>query len=307
MITFKETMNKMPKDFVYDFYTRIIFKRVRYDKITKKQMYEEIINLYQENPEVILSMCSIEEISVLKSLLDEDYHTNEGYIEYTILRNLLNNYLIEKDKSSYYIPKDLINYVKMALNLYNEESYYIKDIADSVFLGIIRIYNTLSIDEFEMLLKEYNIYFSDSIKKYIKTNPKLNRKIKVIKYQSKDYVISLEYYYYKDVLKFMNNISFVKLKLEELISIGKYKIDLFKEPIFRFLSFLEAHLQPMYIDMILDEILVYVGFNNGNLDNLNAIADNIKELYQELMVIVPYLPIWIFKGNSLLDLEKNNN
>lgn len=304
MITLKELFNKLPKEEVYDFYHKVISKPEKYPKITRLEMYNEIIKLYQDDPEIILKMCNPEEINILKSLLDDSYSNGNGYIEYILVSELIKNYLVLTNKDKFYIPKDLINYVKMAINLYEEEIYYLKDVTDSVILGIIRIHNVLKYEDFLEIARSYNVVFKDNkVKEYLKNNLRLKNKIKIVKYENDYYLTSLEYPYYKDVLKFLTKkLTFPNYKLEEIISVGKYKINLFKEPIFKLLSFLEMHLDPKFIDIILNELIIYVGFHIEDLKDLERIADHIKELYDELLKVIPYFPVWVYKGRTLNDL-----
>ena len=115
---------------------------------------------------------------------EKEVHDNYGYLEYIVVTNLKINYLILKDKENYYIPEDIINYVKMSLNIFNEKSYSFKDVTDSVVLGLISVYNVVSSQEFVNLLAKHYINMAlKDLKGYIEANPKLSHKIEVIKYK----------------------------------------------------------------------------------------------------------------------------
>lgn len=306
-MTLKEYISKEDKNKVYNFYKRVVLNPKEYESITRTEIYNEIIALYKSNPEIILKLCTIEEIESLKSLINEkDIHDNYGYLEYVVVTNLKNNYLILKE-DNYYIPEDIINYVKMALNIYNEKAYSFKDVTDSVILGLARIYNVVETEEFiNLLAKAYINMTIKDLKKYIECNSKLSHKVAIIKYQKKEYVISLEHYYYKDILELKKE--YYKLNdysLESIISIGKYKINLFEERIFAFLSFLESHLEPKYIDLIINDLVLYVGFNLNDEETLNNIADNITDLLEEIKKALNYIPIWTCNGNTLKTIKEN--
>lgn len=307
-MTLKEYITKEDKLVVYNFYRRLKEKPKDYESISRLEMYNEIINTYKEDPEVILKLLTSEEIHCLKSLVNEkEVHDNYGYLEYVVVTNLKTNYLILKENNNYYIPKDIINYVKMALNMFDEKSYSFKDVTDSVLLGLSRIYNVVLLEDFiNLLAKQYINMVPKDLKKYIEANPKICDKISVIKYQKQEYVISLEHYYYKDILSLRKNYyKYNDYSLESVISIGKYKLNLFKEEVFNFLNFLECHLEPKYIELIVNDLVVYCGFDIRDEETLNNIADNIADLIVEIKKALCYFPIWIYKGNTSKTLKEN--
>lgn len=307
-MTLKEYITKEDKLEVYNFYRRLKEKPKDYESISRLEMYNEIINIYKEDPETILKLLTSEEIHCLKSLVNEkEVHDNYGYLEYVVVTNLKTNYLILKENNNYYIPKDIINYVKMALNMFDEKSYSFKDVTDSVLLGLSRIYNVVLLEDFiNLLAKQYINMVPKDLKKYIEANPKICDKISVIKYQKQEYVISLEHYYYKDILSLRKNYyKYNDYSLESVISIGKYKLNLFKEEVFNFLNFLECHLEPKYIELIVNDLVVYCGFDIRDEETLNNIADNIADLIVEIKKALCYFPIWIYKGNTSKTLKEN--
>ena len=303
MMNLKDYFKESKKEVIYNFYQKICLKPKDYEKITKDQMYKYIIDSYIEDPEIILRLINIEEINILKGLIIENMpKKNEGYIEYLLIKDLLDNYLILESETEYYIPEDLINPIKMAINILNEKEYSLKDITGSVILGLIRIHNVILIDDFINYLKEYNIIFDyKSFKEYLKNDIRNKNKINLIKYKGKEYIISLENNYYKDILKIRVTNDYKHGTLEEVISIGKYKINLFKEEIFAFLNFLEQHLTPPYIDVIINDLIIYMGFDINNEEVLRKIADNIEELYKELLIAKNYFPIWVSNGKTIAD------
>ena len=231
MMSLKDLFDKTKKEVVYEFYKKIVKNYKKYKSVTKAVMYNEILNSYYEDPEIILRMSSVEEISILKSLVfEEEIVKNDGYIEYLLFENLKKNFLIMED-DKFYIPEDLINYVKMALNMYDAKEHSFKDVTDSVLLGLTRIYNCLEINEYTNMLAKYFInILPHDLKVYIAANPKIKNKISLIKYKKKEYIISLEYFQYKSVLELSKDYyKYPEYSLESVISIGKYKINLFNK------------------------------------------------------------------------------
>ena len=163
------------------------------------------------------------------------------------------------------------------------------------------IYNDKSSYSYNNILKRR--YDLKNLKEYINHNPKLRNKVTVIKYKKEEYIISLEFNYYKDVYTLKESFNLAKYTLEELISIGKYKINLFQEHLFSFLNFLEIHLDPHNIDLIINDLIFYCGFDINNDSILLQICDNIEELYKEVKEVIPNFPIWIYNGNTLNTLK----
>lgn len=295
------------KENVYDFYVKINSKAEKYEKISRNGMYQNIISLYKEDPEIILRLCSMEEIGILKKLLDGRIKRQEnGYIEYLLFQNLESNYLILLENNEYYIPDDLINCIKMAMNLLDEEAYSRKDVVDSVIIGIAQVYNVLPLNEVVTLLKSYSIYYDLALlKKELKRNLKWVDHVDVVRYKKEDYLISKDFLFYKDVLKLRKDFKIAKYSLEELISFGKYKLNLFHEKVLYFLNFLEMHLSPWAIHSFLNDIIFYCGFDLNNEGLLLNICDSIPELYQEVLKVIPDFPVWIYYGNNLNCLKEN--
>ena len=307
-MSLEEVMKSDSKERVYAFYEKINSKPKEYEKVTRNDIYHDIISLYKEDPEIILRLCSAEEINILKKLLDENIKRREsGYIDYLLFQSLKRNYLILESNGEYYIPSDLINCIKMAMNLLDEQAYSLQDVMDSVLMGIGRVYNTLLVSDVLEILRSHSIYYDeDNLKKYVAKQPKLKDKVAIIRYKKEFYFISLEYLYYEDVLALRKKYKILSYSLEELISFGKYKLNLFQEKILQFLNFLEMHLNPESIDLVLNDLIFYCGFdinNEGIL--LNNICDRIEELYKEVSSVISYFPIWIYYGNNLDTLKEN--
>ncbi len=306
-MSLKDYMLKENKNEVYDFYCKIALNPKEYSKVTRNDIYRNIISLYRKDPEIILRLCSIEELHILKKLLDENIKKREyGYIDHLLFQNLRKNYLILENNKEYYIPSDLVNYVKMAMNLLDENTYAMQDIFDSVLIGMSRVYNILQISEVLKILQSHGIYYNlANLKKYVHKQPKLKKYIKIIRYKKEEYLISLEDLYYEDVLKMRKNYKIAQYTLEELISFGKYKLNLFQEKTLQFLNFLEMHLNSENIDLVLRDLMFYCGFDIHDEEILKNICGHIDELYHEVTLIVPDFPVWIYYGNSLNALKEN--
>jgi len=161
-------------------------------------------------------MISTEEVHILKALISENISIKRGgYIDHILFENLKNNFLILVENEEYYIPKDILNCIKMAINLYNEEIYSLKDITDSLLIGLIRVNNVLSITETLDILKMHRcIFTSKSLKDYIKTNPRLKNVINITDFQDKLNVQIIKKLY-EELEKGNSNTSQILDKFEE--------------------------------------------------------------------------------------------
>lgn len=303
----KDYILKSNKIDIYNFYLKINSSAVAYEKITRNDIYHNIISSYKNDPEIILQLCSMEEISILKKLLDDKIRVEEnGYIDYVLFKNLSNNFLILNDGENYYLPEDLVNCVKMAINLLDEKLYTARDIVDSTIIGVARVYNTLLIDDAINLLKKYSVTYDKlAFKKYIKSNVKLKDRVAIVRFKKNEYFISLEYSFYKEVLDLRKNIDFAIYSLEEMISFGKYKINLFQEKVLFFLNFLEMHMKAYGINSLIDDLIFYFGIYVNDEKILNSICGNILELQKEIVLVEKYFPIWIYNGNNLEKLKND--
>lgn len=311
-MTLKDYLLKIKKEEAYILYKKVVSTPKAYEKISRNAIFKEVIEAYIDDPEIILKMISIEEVHILKNLITQNISiTSSGYIDYILFNNLKSNLLILEDyeKKEYYIPSDLLNCIKMAINLYNEEIYSLKDITDSVLIGILRVLNVISLDDAIVLLNKYHFVFTKkTLKDYIKTNPKFYNLIDVIRFKKIDYIVSLENFFYKEVLTLnKKDIPLKEYQTEEFISIGKYKINLFNKQVYDFLNYLEAHLNPKYINQVIEELIIYMGMDINDLEVLKVISDNIPELYEKLQQVSFSFPIWIYNGNDLLSIKENQD
>lgn len=303
----KDFIKNVPKERVYQFYSKITDEPKDYDRVTRASMYDAIIKTYKENPEIISRLSTSEELSILKNIIMNPVSSNKSnsYIDYLLFSNLKKNFLIYAEED-YYIFEDLINYVKMALNLTNEKEDFFRDITDSAILGLIRIFNVVEIEEYLQELSKYNIIMNKkAFKSYILKNPKLKDKIDVVKYQNKTYVISLEEPFYKEVLKICSSVyKRPRLTLEELISYGKYKINLFDEKIINLLSYLELNYKSVYIDYIIDFMIEYKGLDLNSEETIKLVTSD-EEIISKMKEALPLFPMWVYNGNNINTLDEN--
>ncbi len=296
MKTLKDVANKVSKEGFYEYYKIIIKSPKSYAKITKMQMYQEVIEAFKEDPEIILNLCNAEEINILQSLLEKPrIQKKYGYIEYTLFFDLFVNYLVGLENKEYFIYEDIYNYVKMALNLYNKKEHDLTDFYSTVIIGLTHIYNVLELDLFIELLHNYNIKITkETFITSLHDNRRLYECVDIVKLNKKSYVISKDYPYFEEVLeKRLPSFSLKKYTLEETLSIGKYHLNLFNPNILNFINYLEMHMEPMYIFQVINDMVACRGLGFTDEQSLRQISDNINDLYQEISKNIADFPCWI--------------
>ena len=82
--------------------------------------------------------------------------------------------------------------------------------------------------------------------------------------------------------------------LEEVLSFGKYKLNLFQEEVLYYLNFLEIHLDSKSILLLVHDLVFYCGFQINDDAMLLEICDQIGDLYNETKKIVFYFPNWLY-------------
>ncbi len=308
MKTLKEFLETFAKQHYYTYYKKVISKPKKMAEVTNMEMYDAIIDLYKEDPEVIIQLCNIEEMQILNNLIDFNIK-KEGltFLDYCHLVKLQKNFLIIAGEKEYYIPSDILNYIKMALNLYDEEKEVFTDVANNTILGLIRIHATQPLPTFIKTLEKYKqFYTEDSLRLTIKKSLYLKDKVDIIKYQNEPYVVSLEFHNCQKLIHLTAyNITPPYYKLEEIVSIGKYHVDLFKQPILQFISLLESHMEANPIYGLVNRIIFYAGCGLDDPEDIRKIACDIEELYQGILKVLPYLPVWIYNGceSKLINLK----
>ena len=73
MSSLLQEINHYPKESVYDNFFRICLPdaKVKYEKITRKKMIEQIIEKY--TPQYIIDICTVKELQLLKRIVENDY------------------------------------------------------------------------------------------------------------------------------------------------------------------------------------------------------------------------------------------
>ena len=95
------------KEYVFEYYSRIVEGFKDYNKITKVKMLDEIYNTY-DNPNNIIDICTIKELKYLQKKLNNEIPKSSKNILVTDkynweVRNLQNKFLLDFEEN---IPED---------------------------------------------------------------------------------------------------------------------------------------------------------------------------------------------------------
>jgi len=115
-----ERINWYKKEYVHEQYSRIVPHFKDYDKITRKKMLEAIYKVYSECNN-ITNICTTRELKYLKMLLDKEINMKELLDDkYEWERKILSNkFLVQDDYDKVFIPDEIINKVKEAIENVN--------------------------------------------------------------------------------------------------------------------------------------------------------------------------------------------
>lgn len=108
------------KEYVHDYYSRIVEKFKDYDKISKKKMIESIYKVY-DNYDNIIDICTTKELKYLEKILDKKTSMEELLSDkYEWERKTLRNkFLIQDEHDRVFIPDEIMDNVKMAIKNIN--------------------------------------------------------------------------------------------------------------------------------------------------------------------------------------------
>ena len=145
----REEIVKEPKGLVYDyFYYSLVYEKKDYDKITRKQMVEEIIKEYNKDY-YLFQICTERELKFLKYLQNHDI-TNEELEKYEWEIKELNKKLILCGTE---IFEEQIDNVKDALELYKTHNKNIDELVTFV-IGMVRINVNMLSDVLKSCVKD---------------------------------------------------------------------------------------------------------------------------------------------------------
>ena len=129
-----QEINHFPKESVYDNFFRICLPdaKVKYEKITRKKMIEQIIEKY--SPQYIIDICTVKELKLLKRIVENNYKEVDVHRMPFEKVALYRKYLLFEDE----IPDELKESVVAALKLIDFEKKEKQDEPLLCVIGYIR-------------------------------------------------------------------------------------------------------------------------------------------------------------------------
>ncbi|MGI6329375.1 MAG: YecA family protein [Bacilli bacterium] len=325
----KELLRNYQKKQIYFNYCFLKKEPKEYQKITKYQIILDIYEMYNSNPDFIKDICSTEELLLLKKILKGEVENivitkkEETYERYNLLNSLEQKFLLSLDffDPKIKVPEEIEKSIKIALKNFNKEELKERDELRYLIVGLIRTYFLLTRDEFFQYFSEYYSLSYVDLNNYIDNNLYFKRFITKL---PDDYYLSKEYEIYLEVItnerKKKNSSFFHLYKKEELISVGKNRINLEDEDINKFYNFL---LKKIKGNIILEHSIDYfieiaIAFDIKNVTKylefiLSFITDE-KEISNAMLQIIikayNKFPNWINNGVApfyALEETKNDN
>ena len=273
----KEEINDYKKEWVHNCYTRIIVNFKDYEKISRKQMIDEVVEYYA-NYENILNICSYKELLLLKKISKSkkifDVEETDKF-EFYELRDkfLLSNHY----KNGIHIPDEIIKSVELALKKTKKKDYEQKDSLNELLIGILKIYGVLTPNEFyEIVLKYMNIDIDD-FNYHVKTDKYLQFYCYYVDYKNEQYILYEPYYYISDSLlsNIDRKIPFTIRSKEEVIYLRYHQFNENNKNILKFLN--EVNKLVFFQSSLFDAIENYVVLDSDRTE-LIASFKNIPAL-----------------------------
>lgn len=154
-----ENLNRIRrKDVCYSTYEILTESEVDYDKISRKQMIDDCIKLYIENPNIINYIYNEEELDDLYTLKDIVTNKDNNVSKYYEF------FLYTIDDRTYTITEELYDVLKQAKELYYNHKKEIEKEKEIqyIIVGLIRSYGALTLKELSTLVsklsdKEFDI------------------------------------------------------------------------------------------------------------------------------------------------------
>lgn len=297
-----DTANKWSKEEMYGVYTTLIYNVKRYDKITRKKMMEEVIQVYHQI-DVIPNYIDYEEYEILQSLKNgKEVLINEtGYLPL--------KFLVIDDGIYAKIPEELEDVIEHLETWEQQikEKQKFRDCARGIlnkfgvmnhnqFIMILKIMMELEDDEelFNQLESDvFLMYFYDFHEDDIDFG---HIYLKTLDYYVEDILYKQEYY---------QQTTLPPLDDEELIRIGKYQYDI-EIPQLKKLYEMRQTLGESIITRLFFKDFFTTCHMQNDLDLLfRSYSDYFKDCESVMKEAYPYIPSAALNGMSPIEYEKS--
>ena len=291
---------------IYQRYFKIIANPKKPHQITSKQIYQEIVNYYNEDYHHIINILCLEEITFLKEL--DIHHTYRKDIP--IINTLINKCLVIKNphNDNYLeIPDDLKDSVELALKLVNYEVVAKNDQINEILVGILALRGIIEPQELiEIYLKYDDSHSFKEIQEHLNTNHYLFQHYFI--YQGNDELL-LAYEPYHPIIQEIEHLQSLNTKVafdytkSQLQLIARYGLDLSNPPILALYQTIEALDNVFLRELLRDSIILYCQVH-GDINELLTVlkdsnltkASTIAALEAHLKVAMPLIHSAAFFG-----------
>lgn len=158
-----EKANFYNKQFVYDIYQALVDNPKEYQKVTRKQMFEKIIEAY--TPEAIIEICTTEELNQLKKF-DGSLEESIAVVRNPIKRSLSEKFLIDIAGE----VDELSDSIKRAFEIIDWDKKKEEDKFNATILGYLRTMGSALLNPLETLATIYFETSAQDFKNYVEHN-----------------------------------------------------------------------------------------------------------------------------------------
>ena len=209
-MTLKESLEEFNKELLFDYYIRIIPNHKSYTRTTKEQMKDEILQEYK-NYNNIIDICTTRELKYLNLLIENNNNLPYNFKYDWEINSLDEKLIIVYDDEQIYIPENLLNIVKQALDKVNWNTIKEKDKINELAIGLFKVYALLPPKKLIDILFTKLKVPKENIIEHLKTNKLFNYYVTMdSKYTKKDQI--LIYRNYSDIIE-----QLIKVKQERKI------------------------------------------------------------------------------------------
>ncbi len=141
MVKLNDLANKMPKEYLYDKYCRLVYDPRSYQNITRKQILDEIVREYNDITYSLYSLCTERELKLLNILYNHPNSTIKREKYHWEIEQLVNKLII--DYTTLEIYDEQRDNVKIALQRFADRPHKGEDEIAAFVIGLLRAYAEL--------------------------------------------------------------------------------------------------------------------------------------------------------------------
>lgn len=317
----KERINWYRKDYIHDYYTRVIPNFKDYDKISRVKMVEEVYKEYS-NYHNIIDICTVRELKYLQKVIDSKVEKEELFNKkYDWERKMLHSkFLLENDyPNTIFIPEEIVDKTKEALDNVDWELAEKKDRLNEVLVGFCKIQALSILDNVSQIGEAITGMDKESIKKHMLYNKLFNYYVMIYpkKYQEfkEDIYVALyqDYYSIEEEIekerKKQGAVGTIQINTETLRALFYNDFDINNQKINKFLE--EFNKLPIIQYSVIHLIKDYAVLNKDrkelkeNIKSIPALADyDLTNFFKVLDEAMDEMPSGVLNGFTPNEVKK---